>query len=98
MWAVIYSSLEGSIFATTITQPLWVIKTRMLLNTKPNLNDLENFISSCRQIYAQHGLRGYGTGYNISLILSFSVVMQMYTYELLKTVYDSVDIPQSVFS
>lgn len=33
MHAVTYSSIEASIVATLVTQPVWVIKTRMLLNT-----------------------------------------------------------------
>lgn len=37
MDSVTYSSIEASIIATVATQPLWVIKTRMLLNTEANL-------------------------------------------------------------
>jgi hypothetical protein len=40
MLSVTLASSEASIFGTLITQPLWVIKTRMLLNTKPNLRDI----------------------------------------------------------
>lgn len=36
MDAVTISSIEASIFATIVTQPFWVLKTRMLLNIKPN--------------------------------------------------------------
>jgi hypothetical protein len=80
MTAVALASTEASIFGTVITQPLWVIKTRMLLNTQPNLNDLQNFQFSCRQIHKQEGIRGYATGLNISLLLSFNGVLQMFTY------------------
>lgn len=37
MSAVTLSSIEASIAATLVTQPMWVIKTRMLLNTQPNI-------------------------------------------------------------
>lgn len=33
MNSVLIASTEASIFGTVVTQPLWVIKTRMLLNT-----------------------------------------------------------------
>lgn len=36
MDAVTMASIEASILATLITQPFWVVKTRMLLNIKPN--------------------------------------------------------------
>jgi len=39
MNAVTYSSIEASIVATLATQPVWVIKTRMLLNTQPNIGE-----------------------------------------------------------
>jgi hypothetical protein len=38
MKAVTYASLEAGIIATVVTQPFWVIKTRMLLNTDPNIS------------------------------------------------------------
>lgn len=38
MRAVTYASLEAGIIATLVTQPFWVIKTRMLLNTAPNVS------------------------------------------------------------
>ena len=44
MSAVSYSSIEASIIATLITQPIWVIKTRMLLNIQPNIGEIENAI------------------------------------------------------
>lgn len=33
MNAVLIASTEASLFGTIVTQPLWVVKTRMLLNT-----------------------------------------------------------------
>ena len=50
MTAVALASGEASLFGTIVTQPLWVIRTRMLLNTNPSLKDYDNFIFSCRQI------------------------------------------------
>ena len=37
MNAVSNASIEASFVATLLTQPIWVIKTRMLLNIQPNV-------------------------------------------------------------
>lgn len=42
MNAVTYSSLEASFTATLLTQPIWVVRTRMLLNIRPNIGEMEN--------------------------------------------------------
>lgn len=39
MTPVTFSSIEASIAATLVTQPIWVIKTRMLLNTESKINE-----------------------------------------------------------
>jgi len=38
MNAVTYASVEASVCATFITQPFWVIKTRMLLDVKKGIS------------------------------------------------------------
>ncbi len=38
MSAVTRASIEASVLATFITQPIWVIKTRMLLNVHSNIS------------------------------------------------------------
>ena len=70
----------------------------MLLNTNPNFNDYQNLMYSCKQINKQMGWRGYGTGLDLSLLLAGTGVLQMYTYEGAKKVYDSLNIPQSFLS
>jgi len=87
MTAVALASGEASLIGTITTQPLWVIKTRMLLNTKPSLKDYDNFLFSCKQINQQHGWRGYGIGLGVSLLLSGTGVLQMYVYEGTKKLY-----------
>jgi hypothetical protein len=41
-------------------------------------------------------MKGFGKGLLISLVLSFSSVVQMYFYEAFKLVYDYLDLPQTV--
>jgi solute carrier family 25 folate transporter 32 len=95
MNAVAIASTEASLYGTLVTQPLWVIKTRMLLNTNPSITDMQNFKFSCQQIVKHHGLAGYSRGLSISLLLSVSGVIQMYLYEGFKKAYDSLNVPQT---
>lgn len=98
MSAVSYSSIEASVLATLITQPIWVIKTRMLLNIQPHIGEIENAILKTREIYQQSGYKGFTKGLGVSLLLSFNGVMQMYIYEGSKRLYVNFSIPESRFS
>lgn len=93
MSAVSYSSIEASIIATLITQPIWVIKTRMLLNIQPNIGEIENAILKTKEIYQQGGYKGFTKGLGVSLMLSFNGVLQMYIYEGSKQLYSKFSIP-----
>lgn len=42
MDAVALASIESGIAATVITQPMWVVKTRMLLNVNKNITEYQN--------------------------------------------------------
>jgi hypothetical protein len=42
MPATAIASLEASIITTIVTQPFWVVKTRVLLNTNPTLTEFQN--------------------------------------------------------
>lgn len=86
MNAVGMASLEGAFAACLISQPLWVIKTRMLLNIEKTISEKENFMKSVREIYQQHGWKGYLRGLGISVLLCSNVFIQMYTYELSKRI------------
>lgn len=48
MEAVGMASLEGALAACLISQPLWVVKTRMLLNIEKTISEKENFVKSVR--------------------------------------------------
>ena len=98
MTAVSYASIEASVVATLATQPIWVVKTRMLLNIKPDVGEIENALEKTVEIYRQSGMRGFLKGIQLSLLLSFSGVLQMYVYEGSKLLYDKLQIPESRFS
>ena len=90
MNSVLLSSLEASVIGTVATQPMWVLKTRMLLNTAPNISEWQNFSFSIRQIHRQEGLKGFSKGLSLSLPLCLSGVVQMYAYEGFKELYHSL--------
>lgn len=92
MNAVTRASVEASVLTTFITQPIWVVKTRMLLNTR-KLTEFQNFKAQVREIYSHYGFKGALKGLELSLILSFSGVIQMYVYEGSKMLYDRLQIP-----
>lgn len=87
MKAVLYASLEGSIVGSVVSQPLWVIRTRMLLNTDASISEFQNFKRSASQIYQQYGWNGFARGLGISLLLCSNLLIQMYVYELSKKMY-----------
>lgn len=67
----------------------------MLLDVHKKISEVENFFEKTREIYQQNGMRGYAKGLLLSLILSFSGVIQMYIYEASKVFYDYANLPQS---
>lgn len=80
MSAVSWASLEAGVVATLLTQPFWVIKTRMLLNVDPKINEFSNFISKTKEIYQHHKLAGFTKGLSVNLMLAVLGVAQMYVY------------------
>ena len=80
MNAVSWASLEAGVIATLLTQPFWVIKTRMLLNVDPKINEFTNIVSKTKEIYQHHKLAGFAKGLSVNLILSILGVTQMYVY------------------
>ena len=80
MESVAMASTEASLAATLLTQPLWVIKTRMLLNVDPRISEFSNCKKAIREIQVQHGWKGFLKGLQLSLGLSFTGAIQMYTY------------------
>lgn len=69
----------------------------MLLNVAPGISELQNAGEKLREIYRQNGAKGFLKGINLSILLSFSGVLQMYVYEGSKLIYDKMGIPQSKF-
>jgi len=80
MDSVALASIEAGVIATVVTQPMWVIKTRMLLNVNKNISEYQNCKNQTIEIYRQHGLKGFLKGLQLSLVLATTGVVQMYLY------------------
>ena len=75
-----YASTEASILCTLITQPVWVVKTRVLLNTKAQVGEFQNITDTVKEIWSQGRFRGFYSGLSMNLILSLTGVLSMYSY------------------
>jgi len=95
--AIVFASLEASIIATVLTSPLWVIKTRLILNTKTETTGFQNMLTSIKEVYTHHGPYGFFRGLQLSLALSTYGIIQMTLYENFKLLanYDATS-PTSV--
>jgi hypothetical protein len=67
----------------------------MLLNVDARVNEWQNLKNTVKEISSQHGCRGFLKGLQLSLILSFTGVLQMYTYERAKLLYQQLGVPES---
>ena len=93
MDSVALASIEAGVIATVATQPMWVVKTRMLLNVSKNISEYQNYKNQVNEIYKQHGLKGFLKGLQLSLVLATTGVVQMYLYEGAKIMYKQFNIP-----
>ena len=80
MDATIFASTEAGVLCTLLTQPVWVIKTRVLLNTKPHIGEFENISNTIKEVWGQSRFRGFYSGLSMNLILSLTGVLSMYSY------------------
>ena len=80
MTAVSLASLEAAILASIISQPFWVIKTRMLLNITPNIGEFRNFYEKTMEIRHQYGFKGFLKGLSLNIWLSALSMSQMFFY------------------
>lgn len=79
---VVASFMAGAV-SSFLFQPLFVIKTRRLLDYSQGtgFERMKNLVS---QLYNQHGIAGFYRGYFLSLLLCMYGVFQISTYKYLK--------------
>ncbi|GLI82048.1 mitochondrial FAD carrier protein flx1 [Penicillium ochrochloron] len=77
------SSAAGA-FTSILTNPIWVIKTRMLASGAQSPGAYPSFMSGVRQIYHTEGMRGFYRGLVPSLFGVSHGAFQFMAYERLK--------------
>ncbi len=69
------------------TNPIWVIKTRMLSSDKGSEGAYESMWHGARQVFRNEGLRGFYKGAGVSLIGNSHGAVQFAVYEPMKNVW-----------
>ncbi|KAL0943925.1 mitochondrial folate carrier protein [Colletotrichum truncatum] len=82
----ISSALAGAL-TQVLTNPVWVLKTRMLSSDRTAAGAYTNMWSGARQLYRSEGLRGFYRGLGVSLIGVSHGAVQFAVYEPAKQVY-----------
>lgn len=80
------AALSG-VITQTLTNPIWVIKSRMELqqrNAPHSSSNYKNTFDAARVIYREEGARGFYAGFTLSLFNNIHGVVQLVTYERLR--------------
>lgn len=83
------SAAEAGILTLTITNPIWVTKTRLILqyNSDPNSKQYKGMLDALAKIYRQEGVAGLYRGYVPGLLGTSHGALQFMAYEELKRDY-----------
>ncbi|UJR31060.1 hypothetical protein I4U23_018570 [Adineta vaga] len=87
---IIYSTIAG-VTTITITNPIWVIKTRMCLqypDYKKNIH-YENMFDSIRKIYRLEGMKAFYKGLLPGIFGTIHGTIQFVSYEQMKDFYSN---------
>ncbi|CAG8962264.1 hypothetical protein HYFRA_00005319 [Hymenoscyphus fraxineus] len=77
------SGISGTIITLT-TNPIWVLKTRMLSSDKGSEGAYQGIAHGTRHLYQSEGLRGFYRGVGISMVGNVHGAVQFAVYEPLK--------------
>jgi solute carrier family 25 (mitochondrial folate transporter), member 32 len=80
------SGVSGTLI-TLSTNPIWVLKTRMLSSDKGSEGAYESMWHGARQVFKNEGLRGFYRGVGVSLLGNSHGAVQFAVYEPLKNVW-----------
>lgn len=84
------SAAEAGVGVVLVTNPIWVVKTRLQLQATParagvtRKRDYEGFLHALRQIWREEGAAGFYRGLQPSLLLVAHGALQFTVYEELK--------------
>ncbi|ORX60317.1 mitochondrial carrier [Hesseltinella vesiculosa] len=92
-WMIhILSAMTAGAASTTLTNPLWVIKTRFMTQNDKTPYRYNNTLHAFRTIAKEEGIRGFYKGLGTSLIGVSHVAVQFPLYEKLKTLFAQSDV------
>ncbi|KAG2236666.1 hypothetical protein INT48_000663 [Thamnidium elegans] len=81
----IASAMTAGMASTSLTNPVWVIKTRFMSQSKRSLHRYNNIFDAFTTIAKNEGIRGFYKGLGPSLIGVSHVAIQFPLYEKLKS-------------
>lgn len=82
----IASGVSGTAI-TLSTNPIWVLKTRMLSSDKGSEGAYENMWHGVKQVFKNEGVRGFYKGAGVSLLGNSHGAVQFAVYEPLKNIW-----------
>ena len=71
---------EAAVMSHFITNPIWVTKTRVMLQ-KTEQSVLVESVEAVKKIWKIDGFLGFYRGFSASLVLSMNGMIQLYLYE-----------------
>uniref|UniRef100_A0A060T8M2 ARAD1D08272p n=1 Tax=Blastobotrys adeninivorans TaxID=409370 RepID=A0A060T8M2_BLAAD len=91
-----YSAFTAGALTGFMTNPIWVIKTRMLATTRSDPNALTSMYQGFKLIYTNEGLRGFWRGYTPGLFGVVQASVQFTLYQKFKDYLNAKHRAQSI--
>ncbi|CAL9733601.1 mitochondrial nicotinamide adenine dinucleotide transporter 1 [Monosporozyma servazzii] len=91
------SAITAGIASTTVTNPIWVVKTRLMLQSDrgPYSTQYKGTIDAFRSIWNQEGMRTFYNGLVPSLLGLFHVAIHFPVYEKLKVRFNCYSLKEN---
>ncbi|KAH3687035.1 hypothetical protein WICPIJ_001979 [Wickerhamomyces pijperi] len=83
-WQYLTSAFAAGSFTALLTNPLWVLKTRILSTNKSNPGAYQNITDGMRRILKEEGILGFWKGFVPSLMGVSQGALQFAIYDTLK--------------
>ena len=97
-----YSSIAGGACSTLVTNPIWVIKTRLMSQTARGTSDgsltswyYTSTLDAARKMYRAEGLRAFYSGLTPAMLGLTHVAIQFPLYEFLKQKFTGLEMGES---
>ncbi|ORX88869.1 mitochondrial carrier [Basidiobolus meristosporus CBS 931.73] len=88
----VLSAMGAGATSSIMTNPLWVIKTRFMTQSRTTSYHYKNTLDAFSTIWREEGIRGFYKGLTPSLLGVFHVAVQFPLYERLKLILKTEDL------